>query len=107
MTKREPLDITFGDVPSKKTTKKKEKEEGNQATGIILSIPAGKHKFLQKDLALCSPEEFLEWASFVYPDTKAAKADDFISFTARRKAMKQIIQYHLGNMTPEERSTKH
>jgi len=113
MATKKPLNLDFDDVakPDKKKTKKKtakkpEKKE-NTLSGIILTIPAGDKKFLQKDLVECTAEEFLEWAAFCYPDTKRVTAADFETISARKRAFKQALQYHLGLMTPDERNAKH
>lgn len=111
-SKKSSVDLDFGDItsPAKKKIPKKEekkKKEESKLSGLMLSIPVAHDKFLVKDLVECTPEEFLSWASFVYPDTSRVKAEDFRTISARKAAFKQALAYHINLMTKEEKDAIH
>jgi len=98
--------VTDGTDPSNiLAAPKKKKPKTHQKTGINLTIKTLDGKFISRDLAECTAEEFLDWAKGVYPMVTAEPAM-FESRVNRMRAFNQIQRYHISCLTEEQLASK-
>ena len=119
--KQDSLDLDFNDITSKTTKVKSIKEELEPLsqpsvrepvkkskevtlTGITIAIPtSARTRWIVKDIAECTSDEFLSWAKFSYPEV-TAEATRFDSISNRIRAFDKIRVYHSSKMSEKERT---
>ena len=71
-------------------------------TNITIAIKRGPNTFLMRDLAYCSPDEFVEWVTQVFPECEPTtlQPKDFVSRHTRLMAFEQIVQHRSKEMFP-------
>ena len=118
------LDFDFSDIAGKttqvenveaakdilqdpKVKKKKEPESPKEKnTGYVIAVPFGKNRWINRDLAECSGEEFVRWALTYYPEVTAAP-ERFESVGNKVRAFQQIMAWHQSMMRRNVRTTQH
>lgn len=93
MTKKS-LDLDFSDIsgPNRpQSPKKKEFNKSKLPTGIILDI-IEKGEIVEKDLAFCTSEQFIEWCSIVFPGVKIT-IKEVIGISAKKKIFDTILNF--------------
>lgn len=103
------LDFDFNKEMAKKTpsapadkssSSTKQETNTSQPLGISVAIEPEDGKYVFKDLAECSGEEFLLWASRVFPVLEVEKANprDFDTRSSKSKAFEQILRFHTNSI---------
>lgn len=98
------MDFDFDDIASGNF----DENPKSEPYGITLTIPLNKSKgrWLSRDIAECSPEEFIGWLFTVYPlvDTDQLNVSYYDSLTARVKAYKDIEHFHRTQLFAKTKS---
>lgn len=99
MTRKTSMDnLDFDDISGKKVSAPKEPKKPkkpSKKTNIVLSIPTNQPRtWIDKDLTDCTGEEFVLWASRVYPVNLKEEAELLDKEPMRLKAFKKILYYH-------------
>lgn len=116
MTKEDKsLDLDFSEVAGEKVVKVTEapaevptpEVKAEEVTSVVAPKPAVKplgyeialrtdepDKYIFKDLAECTSQEFLDWLSWVYPGLQPMDPAQFESRVAKERAFNAAAQFH-------------
>lgn len=101
------LELDFSDISSQKEVKAPPVAPPEQRTpeqvkllGINIALEPEPGSVILKDLAELTGEEFLVWASRVFPVLSQSKSNprDFDSRTAKAAAFEQILRFHTNSI---------
>jgi hypothetical protein len=93
-------------VKDPKKVEEKPKPAQEKATGHVLAIPGGGGRWAMRDIADCTPEEFILWAKMYYP-VVTAEPDRFRSVSNKIRAYQQIVAWHQSMMRRDVRTKMH
>jgi hypothetical protein len=96
-------DLDFSELGTKKIEKKKktkfEKKMKRKSSGVVLTVSTKEPGvYAHVDLALCTPDEFIEWAKGVYPVDLTPYKEKLNNLNMRVNTFNSILHYHTTSL---------